>query len=41
MLDSTYEEDEAEERRASIAARYQSERKASAVLPWSNVRAVQ
>lgn len=41
MLDATYEEDEAEERRASITSRYHSERKASAVLHWSNVRAVQ
>jgi MFS family permease len=39
MLDSTYEDDEANERRASIAGRHTAERKQSAVLPWSDVRA--
>lgn len=39
MLDVTYEEDEATERRASLASRYMQERKTSAVLPWSAVRA--
>ena len=40
MLDSVYDEEEAEDRRASIASRYTAERKASAVLPWSTVRAL-
>lgn len=39
MLDATYEEDEAIERRNSLASRYTQERKTSAVLPWSGVRA--
>lgn len=36
MLDSTYDAEEAEERRASIASRFTEERKMSAVLPWTN-----
>ncbi|KAK4502361.1 hypothetical protein PRZ48_005786 [Zasmidium cellare] len=38
MLDATYEEEEGDQRRASLASRYTQERKASAVLPWSGVR---
>lgn len=41
MLDAAYDEDEKTERRESIMSRHTVERKASAVLPWSNVRTVQ
>lgn len=40
MLDAAYDDDEKVERRESIASRYTAERKKSAVLPWSSVRAV-
>ena len=40
MLDATFDDEEAVDRRNSIASRHRMERKPSAVLPWSNVRAV-
>lgn len=41
MLDATYDDEEAVERRNSIASRHTVERKQSAVLPWSTVRTLQ
>lgn len=41
MLDAAYDEEEKVERRESVMSRHTVERKASAVLPWSNVRTVQ
>lgn len=38
MLDAAFDEDEKMERRESVLSRHTVERKASAVLPWSNVR---
>ena len=40
MLDATYDDDEASERRNSLASRHTVERKASTVLPWSSTRTV-
>ncbi|KAK3721768.1 hypothetical protein LTR37_002933 [Vermiconidia calcicola] len=40
MLDATYDDEEALSKRNSIASRYTHERKPSAVLPWSTVRAI-
>ena len=39
MLDAAYDDDEKSGRRESVMSRHTVERKASAVLPWSNVRA--
>ena len=40
MLDATYDDEEAVDRRNSLASRYMAERTPSAVIPWSSVRAV-
>ncbi|KAK5175609.1 uncharacterized protein LTR77_000748 [Saxophila tyrrhenica] len=40
MLDATYDDDEANERRNSIPSRHTKERKPSTVMPWSTVRTV-
>jgi MFS family permease len=39
MLDAAFDEDEKSGRRESVMSRHTVERKASTVLPWSNVRA--
>lgn len=41
MLDATYDDGEAAARKESLAERHVSERKMSAVLPWSDVRVVE